>query len=80
MKIGSEVKKACETVWNGNRWTDAEGILDSYEQDGKFYFTDGQGLFETSELIDLDLLFYDEHKGFLYNNKSIEEYIINDDL
>jgi hypothetical protein len=80
MKIGSETKKACEVVWNGNRWTDSNNILDSYEQDGKFYFNDGQGLFETSELIDLDNLYYNDFNGFIYNEKSIDEYIISDEL
>ena len=59
IKGGNQNGKACEVKWNVDkqRWTDADGILDSYEQDGKFYWTDGNGLFETSELIDLDEVF-----------------------
>ena len=72
------MKKACEVVWNGNRWTDSKGNLDSYEQDDKFIWTDSHGVFETSELIDLDEVFWDEEKGFVYKNKSLDEYIINE--
>lgn len=74
------MEKACEVKWNVDkqRWTDAEGILDSYEQDGKFYWTDGSGFFETSELIDLDEVFFDEYEGFIYHDKKLDEYVINE--
>ncbi len=70
------MKKACEVVWNGNRWTDSEGILDSYEQDGKYIWTDGHGVFETSELINLDEVFWSEERGFLYKRKPLDDYIV----
>jgi len=71
------MKKACEVVWNGNRWTDSEGILDSYEQDGKFVWTDGHGVFETSELIDLDEVFWNE-EVFVYKDKPLDDYIVRE--
>ncbi len=70
------MKKACNVVWNGSRWTDFEGILDSYEQNGKFIWTDGHGVFETSELIILDEVFWDEEKGFVYKDKPLDNYIV----
>lgn len=71
------MKKACEVVWDkdASRWTDREHVLDSYTQDGKFIWTDGHGVFETSELIDLDEVFWDEEKGFVYKDKSLDDFI-----
>ena len=72
------MKKACNVVWNENRWMDSEGVLDSYEQNGKFIWTDGHGVFETSELIILDEVFWDEEKGFVYKNKPLDDYIVRE--
>ena len=75
-----DMKKACEVVWDShsNRWTDKEHILDSYEQDGKFIWTDGHGVFETSELINLDEVFYSEEKGFIYKDKPLDDFVVNE--
>jgi hypothetical protein len=72
------MKKACNVVWNGSRWMDSEGILDSYEQDGKYIWTDGHGVFETSELINLDEVFWSEEGGFVYKGSPLDTYIISE--
>ena len=74
------MKKACEVVWDKdvNRWTDREHVLDSYEQDGKFIWTDGHDVFETSELIDLDEVFWSEEKGFVYKDKPLDDFILGE--
>jgi len=74
------MKKACEVVWDkdANRWIDREHVLDSYEQDGKFIWTDGHGVFETSEQIDLDEVLWDEEEGFVYKDKPLDDYIVRE--
>ena len=52
--------------------------MNSYEQDGKFFFEDEQMKFETTELIDTDELAYDEYTGYIYNGKPLDDYIIRE--
>ena len=74
------MKKACEVFWDKdiNRWIDREHVLDSYEQAGKFVWTDGHGVFETSEQIDLDEVLWDEEEGFVYKDKPLDDYIVRE--
>ena len=45
-----------------------------YEMDGRYFFEYGVTKIETSELIDAELVVYDNDFGYIYKSKLVEEY------
>ena len=50
--------------------------VNAWEENGRFYFSDGSIVIETSELVDVDLLVYDERNGWNYNGASLDDITI----
>lgn len=58
--------KGCFRMNNVNVW----------EENGRFYFSDGSIVIETNELVDNDLLVYDERNGWNYNGAPLNDITI----
>lgn len=64
-----------EAEWRSYGWEDIYSGTCSYEQDGRFFLSTTNQLFETSELINLNNLTYDEFSGWIHDEKSLGNYI-----
>lgn len=58
--------KGCFKMNNVNAW----------EENGKFYLSDGLIVIETSELVDISLLVYNERNGWNYNGAQLNDITI----
>lgn len=50
--------------------------ISSYEENGRYYLRDAQGSIETTELINVDEMEYDECTGWIYHGKVIWDYVL----
>ena len=52
--------------------------INAWEQSGRFYFSDGSIVIETTEMVDVDSLEYDEHSGWIYHGVSLDNITIRE--
>ena len=52
--------------------------VNAWEENDRFYFSDGSIVIETSELVDVALLVYDDCNGWNYNGASLDNITIRE--
>jgi hypothetical protein len=50
--------------------------VNAWEENGKFYLSDGLIVIETSSLVNVNLLVYDERNGWNYNGAPLDDITI----
>lgn len=76
------MKKACNNIqWSSNKkcWEDIfAGVCAFEKEDGRFIFADNNNAYTTSEIIDIENLYWDENEGYVYHGKPLDDFIIDE--
>jgi hypothetical protein len=77
-----KMEKVCSDIqWSrsGECWEDISADVRAFEkEDGKFIFADNNNAYTTSELIDIEDLYWDENEWYIYHGKPLDDFIIDE--